>query len=81
MRTYLILKEKAACFNTDQEIQALLAEINADDGSMSQYFGAYTPEKAKALKAQSFDRAAISSKGLQYERLDQLTVDLLLGIR
>jgi len=81
MRTYLILKEKAAQFNMDKEIQALLAEINADDGSMNQYFGAYTPEKAKALKAQSFDRAAISAKGLQYERLDQLTIDLLLGTR
>jgi xylose isomerase len=81
MRTYLILKEKAAQFNADKEIQDLLAEIHADDGSMSQYFGAYSPEKAKALKAQSFDRVAISSKGRQYERLDQLTIDLLLGVR
>jgi len=81
MRTYLILKEKAAQFNADSEIQVLLAEINADDNSMSEYFGAYTPEKAKALKAQSFDRAAISTVGRQYERLDQLTIDLLLGVR
>jgi xylose isomerase len=81
MRTYLILKEKAARFNADSEIQALLAEIHADDGTMSGYFGAYTPEKAAALKAQPFDRLAISSKGLQYERLDQLTIDLLLGTR
>ena len=81
MRTYLILKDKAAQFNADQEIQALLAEINADDGSMSQYAGTYSSEKAKALKAQSFDRSAISSRGLQYERLDQLTIDLLLGVR
>jgi xylose isomerase len=81
MRTYLVLKEKAAQFNADKEIQALLAEIHADDGSMNQYFGAYTPEKAKALKAQHFDRPAIGSKGCHYERLDQLTVDLLLGTR
>lgn len=81
MRTYLILKEKAARFNADPEIQALLTEINADDGAMSPFFGAYTAEKAAALKAQSFDRAAIASRGLQYERLDQLTIDLLLGAR
>jgi len=81
MRTYLILKEKAAQFNADSEIQALLAEIHADDGSLNQYFGSYTPEKAKALKAQLFDRPAISSRGLRYERLDQLTIDLLLGVR
>jgi xylose isomerase len=81
MHTYLILKEKAARFNSDPEIQDLLAEINADDGSMNRYFGVYTPEKAKALKEQPFDRAGIGFKGLKYERLDQLTVDLLLGIR
>jgi xylose isomerase len=81
MRTYLILKEKAAQFNADKEIQALLAEINADDGSMNQYFGKYSAEKAKALKAHPFDRSAISARGLKYERLDQLTIDLLLGAR
>jgi xylose isomerase len=81
MRTYLTLKEKAAQFNADKEIQALLAEIHADDGSMGPYFGKYSSEKAKALKAQPFDRSAISAKGCQYERLDQLTIDLLLGTR
>jgi xylose isomerase len=81
MRTYLVLKEKAAQFNADKEVQSLLAEINADDGSMSQYFGKYNPQKAASLKAQSFDRTAISKRGLQYEHLDQLTVDILLGVR
>ena len=81
MRTYLILKEKAAQFNEDKEIKALLAEINADDVTIAPYFGKYSPEKASALKRHSFDRAAISSRGLKYERLDQLTIDLLLGMR
>ncbi len=81
MRTYLILKEKAAQFNADLEIQALLNEINAGDGEMDSFLGSYTPEKAAALKAQSFDRRAISSRGYKYERLDQLTIDLLLGVR
>jgi xylose isomerase len=81
MRTYLILKEKATQFNADQEIQALLAEINVNYTEMAAYFGSYTPEKAAALKARSFDRKAISERGLRYERLDQLTIDLLLGVR
>jgi xylose isomerase len=81
MRTYLILKEKAARFNADPEIQALLAEINADDGAMAPFFGKYTPEKAASLKAQPFNRTAIASRGLRYERLDQMTIDLLLGVR
>jgi xylose isomerase len=81
MRTYLILKEKAAQWNADQEIQALVAEINADDGSMDKYFGKYSAGKANALKAESFDRVGISQRGLKYERLDQLTVEVLLGVR
>jgi xylose isomerase len=81
MRTYLLLKEKAAQFNADKEVQTLLAQINADDGSMNQYFGKYTSEKANALKQHSFDRTALGKRGLQYERLDQLTIDILLGAR
>jgi xylose isomerase len=81
MRTYLLLKEKAAQFNADPEIQGLLAEINADDGSMLPFLGKYTSEKASALKARDFDRVVIASRGLKYERLDQLTIDILLGAR
>jgi xylose isomerase len=81
MRTYLILKEKAAQWNADKGIQELVAEINADDGSMDQYFGKYSSEKANALRAESFDRSALAGRGLKYERLDQLTVELLLGVR
>jgi xylose isomerase len=81
MRTYLILKEKAEKWDADPDIQALLAEINADDGSTDAFKGAYSAEKAAALKAASFDRAALGARGLAYERLDQLTVELLLGVR
>ena len=81
MRTYLILKEKAEQFNADKEIQSLLAEINADDGAMAQYFGKYSPQKADALRNENFDRSALSARGLKYERLDQLTVEILLGVR
>jgi xylose isomerase len=81
MQTYLILKEKAAQWNADKEIQALVAEANADDGSMAAYFGKYSAAKAAAIKAHSFDRAGIASRGLKYERLDQLTIDLILGAR
>lgn len=81
MRTYLMLKEKAAQFNADSEIQAILAEINAEDPALAAVFGKYSPEKAEAIKAHSFDRSAIAARGLKYERLDQLTIDLLLGMR
>jgi xylose isomerase len=81
MRTYLLLKEKAEQWKGDKEIQALLTEINADDYAMAPFFGKYSTKKAADLKAQSFDRTAIASRGLKYERLDQMTIDLLLGVR
>ena len=81
MRTYLMLKDKAAQFNADPEIQAILAEINAEDPELATVLGKYSPEKAQAIRAIEFDRKTIASRGLRYERLDQLTVDLLLGMR
>ncbi|MCB8978207.1 MAG: xylose isomerase [Ardenticatenaceae bacterium] len=81
MRTYLILKEKVAKFNADAEIQALLAEINADSGAMTPFTGPYSAEKAAALRSHAFDRAALGQRGQPYERLDQLVVELLLGVR
>lgn len=81
MRTYLILKEKAVRWNQDAEIQALLQDILADDGSTDLFKGKYTAEKAAGLKAASFDRVALGQRGLHYEKLDQLTIELLMGIR
>ena len=81
MRTYLILKEKAARWNADPEIQALVQQINADDGAHSYLAGGYSREKAQQLKKETFDRPALGSRGLPYEALDQLTIELLLGVR
>jgi xylose isomerase len=73
MRNYLIFKEKARQFREDPEIKGLLAEIrgaamNAD----------LTADQIKALE---FDRSELANKRLPYERLDQLTIDILLGVR
>jgi xylose isomerase len=81
MRTYLILKEKVAQFNADSEIQALLAEIQADDGTYGYLSAGYSREAAQKLRAVNFDRAALGERNLPYERLDQLTIELLLGVR
>jgi xylose isomerase len=81
MRTYMILKEKAERFNQDTEIQALLTEINADDGTYAYVNDGYSADTAANLKAVDFDRGALGARGLPYEKLDQLTVELLLGVR
>jgi xylose isomerase len=81
MRTYLILKEKAARFNQDSEIQALLKEINADDGKYAYLNSGFSADAVNRLKNDTFDREGIGRRGLAYERLDQLTVEVLLGVR
>jgi len=81
MRTYLILKEKAEQWNQNKEIKGLLAEINSDREKILSLLGAYSSESAASLKARIFDREALGARGLSYERLDQLTVELLLGVQ
>jgi len=80
MRTYLILKEKARQWNNDPDIKSILAEI-AKKNSNGSSQGKFEKGKAASLLAQEFDRASLASQGLQYERLDQLTMDILLGVR
>ncbi len=81
MRSYLILKEKAQRFNADSEIQSILDEINADDESALPFLAGYSSQTSARLKEYHFDRAALGSRGLNYERLDQLLIELLLGVR
>lgn len=82
MRSYLILKEKAAQYNADPEIQAILQEITLTDSVLDPILGAtFTPENAQTLKSQTFDADALAARPLPYEKLDQLVFDLLLGVR
>ncbi len=81
MRNYLILKEKAARFREDAEIQALLAEIAEPSVDSLDLSSGYSAQTAASLKAREFDRETIAGRGLPYERLDQLVVELLLGVR
>jgi xylose isomerase len=84
MRSYLILKEKAARWNADPEIQdivktlAQLGTVGSDavDASIK-----YSSATARALKERTFDVALLRRQGYQYERLDQLTPDPPRGAR
>ena len=80
MRNYLILKEKARQFDEDKEIQSLLGEIRGSNNG-HEPLGRYSREKATEVKELSLDRTELASKPLPYERLDQLTVDILFGVR
>lgn len=81
MQTYLMLKEKVAQFNADPEIQAVLKSYQVDDSALETLSKSYSRDNADTLKNRSFDRAALGQRGPMLEQLDQLTVELLLGVR
>lgn len=81
MRNYLIFKEKARRFDDDPEIQDLLAEIKATDASFEPVPLHFTKERAAQIKGLKLDRFELAKKRLPYEKLDQLVIDLLLGVR
>ena len=80
MRTYLILKEKVARFNADTEIQTALAELRERGATVGDRV-TYTAETARRIRDESFDLDRLRARGYAYERLDQLTMELLLGVR
>jgi xylose isomerase len=80
MRTYSILKEKAQRWNADKEIQGILGEI-ASNGKSAPKLGKYSKDGASRLLTHVFDKDDILKRRLPYERLDQLTIDMLLGVR
>ena len=81
MRTYLIYKEKARRWNADKEIRAIVRELGKAPSNGLPKPKGYSRKAAGALKDYSFDRRAMGARGLMYERLDQLTVEVILGVR
>ena len=79
MRTYLILRERAKQWHADGEIQALVASVG--DAHDAPNFSRYSKRSRDALLASTFDRAELAKRGRAYERLDQLTMEVLLGVR
>src|SRR6476646_5463039 len=78
MRTYLILKERAGRWNADKEIQSLLKETTAGKAPA---IGKYSAGGRDTLLSENIDRVALAGRGLGYEKLDQLTMEVLLGVR
>jgi xylose isomerase len=80
MRTYLILKERAARWAADKEIQEIVTSAAKATGQVPSV-SEYSARNTETLLTHTFDRIALASRGLGYERLDQLTIEVLLGVR
>jgi xylose isomerase len=81
MRTYKILEAKARQFGRDRQIQALLRRARRDDRRLAAIVGHHSKASARALLATEFDRRRLAARPLPYEELDQLVLELLMGVR
>jgi len=79
MRTYLILRERAAAFRADPEVAEAIAAAGVPDLATPTLRPGETLDDLRA--DQSFDPDAAAARGRGYERLDQLVIDHLLGAR
>jgi xylose isomerase len=77
MRTYLALAERARHFDSLPEVREALAAAGAPDLSEPTVDGSGPDE----LKAEADALDALAARGYANERLDQLLVDVLLGVR
>ena len=76
----VIYRGKQLIPGADRFIQRLLAE-EISFAFLTNNSQRTRRDVATKLKARTFDRAALASRPLPYERLDQLVIDLLLGVR
>ena len=78
MRTYLILKERAAAFRADPEVQEALKAARVDQlGVPTMSDG----ETIDALRAEEIDAVAAGKRSMSYARIDQLAIEHMLGAR
>ena len=78
MRTYLALAERARHFDSLPEVQAALAAASTPELGEATTSGA---GEADALKAEADDLDALGVRGFKNEALDQILVEVLLGVR
>jgi xylose isomerase len=77
MRTYLALAERARHFDSLPEVEEALAAAGASELGRATVDGSGPDE----LKAEADALDALAARGYANERLDQLLVDVLLGVR
>ncbi|MEX2217185.1 MAG: xylose isomerase [Phycisphaerales bacterium] len=79
MRTYVTLREKARRWNADGEVRRLLRRAVREAAGLNALWAKHSRAGAARLLARRFDRAAMAGRALPYERLDQRTMEILMG--
>jgi xylose isomerase len=83
MRTYLLLKERAAAFRADPEVQQALADSGVLDLAVPTLGEGETYSDLLADRSafEDFDLESIAARGYGFGRLDQLAIEHLMGAR
>ncbi|MFX4294026.1 xylose isomerase [Streptomyces bohaiensis] len=83
MRNYLILRERAAAFRADPEVQEALAAARVDELNTPTLAAGETASAllSDASAFEEFDVDAAAARGMAFERLDQLAMDHLMAAR
>jgi xylose isomerase len=83
MRTYLLLKERAAAFRADPEVQEALAEAGVSELAVPTMNDgeSHADLLADAKAYDTFDVASAAGRGYGFGRVDQLVIEHLLGAR
>jgi xylose isomerase len=78
MRNYLILRERAAAFRADPLVRQAFADARVDELRRP----TLDPGESLAdVRAEAPDIDALAARGMAFERLDQLAMEHLLGVR
>jgi xylose isomerase len=77
MSTYKRLAELAHRFDSLPEVQEALQAASTPELALASVDG----DDAETLKAEAWELDALAERGYFNERLDQLLVDVLLGVR
>jgi xylose isomerase len=78
MRNYLILREKSRAFRADPEVQEALVAARVDELAKPTLAEG---EDIATLRAEEFDPEEAALRGMGFERLDQLALEHLYGVR
>lgn len=78
MRNYLILRDKVRAFRADPEVQ----QATADSRVLELWESTLAPGETLAdLREATYDLDGLAKRGMHFERLDQLALEHLYGVR
>jgi xylose isomerase len=78
IRNYRLLRERTRAFRADPEVQAARVDARLDQLAQTTLAEG---ETLASMRTERFDIDAAATRGMAFERLDQLALDYLFGIR